>query len=173
MIDTNFTHLRFRPTIPLTLIVLGKVKIDLANFDVKFPTIFLCTPYWIEKKYLFLQKCLPNFFELHAGCQKMMFWHTFRHIYIKNLTAAPPHWPHFHSALLLFHTTKDREAPTSSGLQSEEVRVRIPISFRPGPYRVWVASPQLSLLSSSFYVECSGQIHENAVLYYTQQYRGR
>jgi hypothetical protein len=30
-----------------------------------------------------------------------------------------------------------------------------------------VVSPQLSLLSSSFYVECSGLIHENAVLYYT------
>jgi hypothetical protein len=37
---------------------------------------------------------------------------------------------------------------------------------------VWVVSPQLSLLSSSFYEECSGQIHENAVLYYTHSNTG-
>jgi hypothetical protein len=35
------TQLNFRWTIPLTLIQLGEVKVDLANFDVKFRTKFL------------------------------------------------------------------------------------------------------------------------------------
>ncbi len=39
----------------LTLSVLGEVKVDLANFGVKFPTKFFL--YRIYKKYLFMQKC--------------------------------------------------------------------------------------------------------------------
>jgi hypothetical protein len=46
----------------LTLILLGEVKVDLANFDVKFWTKFLYIGF--KQNYLFLQKCLPNLFEL-------------------------------------------------------------------------------------------------------------
>jgi hypothetical protein len=42
----------------LTQTALGKVKVDLANFDVKFWTIPDL------KKYLFLQEYLPDLFEL-------------------------------------------------------------------------------------------------------------
>jgi hypothetical protein len=53
----------------ITLIVQGKVKVDLANFDVKFLAKFLCT----EKKHLFLQKHLPNLAELQTGHHKITF----------------------------------------------------------------------------------------------------
>jgi hypothetical protein len=46
----------------LTLILTGEVKVDLANFDVKFQTKFLHIGY--KKNYPFLHKCLPNLFEL-------------------------------------------------------------------------------------------------------------
>jgi hypothetical protein len=44
-----------------TIIVLDEVKVDLANFDIKFLTKFLCSGF---KKNLFLKKHLPNLFEL-------------------------------------------------------------------------------------------------------------
>jgi hypothetical protein len=56
---------------PLTLIVTGEVKVDLANFDFKFWTKFLYIGFL--KNYLFLQKRLPNLFELLTLPQKMMF----------------------------------------------------------------------------------------------------
>ncbi len=46
----------------LTLIQPGKVKVDLANFDVKFQTKFLYIRFFLFD--LFLQNCLPNLFEL-------------------------------------------------------------------------------------------------------------
>jgi hypothetical protein len=42
-------------------IIPGEIKVDLANFDVKFPTKFVCPD---EKKLLFRQMCLLNLFEL-------------------------------------------------------------------------------------------------------------
>ncbi len=66
----------------LILIVLGEVKVDLANFDVKFPTKFLGTGF--KKKYLFLWKRLPNLFEL------MLSKNGFCHIFFRSLAAVPP-----------------------------------------------------------------------------------
>jgi hypothetical protein len=55
----------------LTLIQPGEVKIDLANFDVKFRTKFLYVRFFLFD--LFLQKSLANLLELLTQRQKMTF----------------------------------------------------------------------------------------------------
>ncbi len=46
----------------LTLIELGEVKVDLADFDLKLQENFISNSYFFF--YLFLQKRLPDLFEL-------------------------------------------------------------------------------------------------------------
>jgi hypothetical protein len=53
----------------------SKVKVDLANFDIKFWTKFVCIRF-IQKN-LFLQECLPYVLDLLTGCQKITFWPPF------------------------------------------------------------------------------------------------
>jgi hypothetical protein len=48
--------------IHLTLIVPGEIEVDLAHIDVKFPRKFF--GFRFKKKYLFLQKRLPNLFDI-------------------------------------------------------------------------------------------------------------
>jgi hypothetical protein len=51
-----------REKFELPLIVPGEVEVDLANFDIKFQTKFLCIG--LKTKYLLLQISFPNLFEL-------------------------------------------------------------------------------------------------------------
>jgi hypothetical protein len=74
----------------LTLIGPGEVKVDLADFDLKLQENLLSTLYFF---YLFLQKRLPDLFELMTWPQKMTFWHPFWHIFVRNQAAASPAEP--------------------------------------------------------------------------------
>jgi hypothetical protein len=58
--DREVTLNNFYLIKPLTLIVPGEVKVDLANFDTKFWTKFSYIRFL--NNYLFLQKRLPNLF---------------------------------------------------------------------------------------------------------------
>jgi hypothetical protein len=62
-----YLALTYKKGYPNFPIVSGKVKFDLADFDVKFLTKFLSTSL---KKYLILQTHLLNLFELHTECKK-------------------------------------------------------------------------------------------------------
>ncbi len=72
----------------LTLIGLGEVIDDLANFYLKLQENLFSN--LISKKYLFLQKRLPSLFELLTWPQKMTFWLTFWRCFVRNPAAAPP-----------------------------------------------------------------------------------
>ncbi len=75
-------------------------------------------------KNLFLQKRLPDLFELLTWCQKMMLWHPFSYIFIRSPAAAPPYRTlPFHLVLLLLQTTQGRRSP-GGGPQSSAAPAR-------------------------------------------------
>ncbi len=120
----------------LTLIVLGEVKVDFANFVLKLQTKFLCIGFF-SKNTLFLQKRLLNLFKLLTWCQKTMFDVNFDVISSVHLWQRSA----FCSVLLL-QTTRGPEKSCQSGFQSVS---------DPGPRRVrGVAGCQSGQLSCSF-----------------------
>jgi hypothetical protein len=104
----------------LTLIVPGKVKVDLANFDFNFLTKFLYISFFND---LFLQNRLPNLFELLTWPQKMMFWRPFWHFLSAVSHGATLPISLFHSVLLLIQTTW-------AGKKSRRAVVRSPVRHR-------------------------------------------
>jgi hypothetical protein len=82
------------------------------------------------KKYLFLQKCPLNIFELQTRHQKMMFLLPFLCI-VKIPAAALPCWPPlFCLVLMLLQTTWGAgEVSQGCGPQSSAAPVNIPVSF--------------------------------------------
>ncbi len=107
-----------------------------ANFDVKFRTKFLYIGFL--KIYLFLQKCLPNLFELLIWCQKMMFWHPFKCFFVRSSVAAGTGDP----LPFGFTAITDRVREKSSRAivhtpQCTVTPVNFTISSGPGPQGVW------------------------------------
>ncbi len=113
-----------------SLIVLSEVKVYLVNFDIKFRTKFLCI--WWKKKYLFLQKCLPNLFNIWCDITKWRFDVHFDVLYFCQKSSRSDPLP----ALLTLGFTamtdhmRVEEVLPGCGPQSGAALVRIPISFQ-------------------------------------------
>jgi hypothetical protein len=123
----------------LTLIVPGEVKVDLANFDVKLPTNILCTGF---KKYLFLQKNLPNLSDLPSGRQKGSFDVHFDEFMSTIWPWHQPAAPHsLDFTAISDHLSAAKVLIDQPGFESVS-------SLRPGRAR-GMAGHQLGLLSSS------------------------
>jgi hypothetical protein len=142
-----------RPIAPLTLIQPGKVKVDLANFDVKFQTKFLYV----------------GFFKLTYSCRKVLriflnFWHDVKKwhfdFHFDIFSSEVGTWrqivnpPSFRLVLLCIQTTRGREKSRRSMVCSP---VRGQSTFQSvsgrGPRGVrGVAGSQSGPLSLSFLV---------------------
>ncbi len=110
----------------LTLIHPGEVKVDLANFDVKFRAKFLYNVLFFLD--VFLQKHLPNLYKLLTWHQKTMFWwpfwHPFWSFFVRtSVTLLLCRHPRFRPVLLLLQTTwvqeKSRRAMVRSVVQRQ------------------------------------------------------
>jgi hypothetical protein len=101
----------------LTLIEPGEVKVDLANFDLKLQENFRSTSHFFLN--LFLQKRLPDIFELLTWPQKITFKRPFWRFFVRNPTAtSPAEPPPFRPVLLFIQTTWAREKSRRAVLRS-------------------------------------------------------
>ncbi len=72
---------------------------------------------------LFLQKHLPNLFELLTWPQKMTFWRTFWRFFVRNSVASLLcRHPRFRPVLMLLQTTRAREKSGRTEVRSAERR---------------------------------------------------
>jgi hypothetical protein len=126
------------------------------------------------KIYLFLQKHLPNLYELRTWHEKMIFWHSFRCFFIRSL-ATETHWrpPSFRLVLLWIQTMwgleKSRQAVVHSAVRCQSTFQSVSDHV---PDRVWwVTGSQMGPLYLSFWVYSwrhhSGQISKTIALYDT------
>ncbi len=121
---------------------------------------------------------IANIFELHTGCQKIMFWHTSSRIYEKKSAVAPPTTPppQFYCT---FRSSKGRKTTdinvVCSAIQHSH-NLLAPRLTECGVRQIlsWVHSLAPSKWTPMV-VQISGQIPKTIVLcvFYSQQYTGR
>ncbi len=162
----------------LTLILPGEVKVDLANFDVKFWTKFLNIGFLCN--FPIPAELYSKFFLIPTWRQKMTFWHPFWHFFIRSLLQHDPaNPPCFLGFYCYYRPPEHGKSPTGPWTAVRWWRQSIFLSVSgPGPRRVrgvgrFSVGPALSLfLGVVMLTHRSGQIYETAALYYTCQIPG-
>ncbi len=118
---------RLTKTCQLTLIGPGEVKVDLAHDDLKLQKNLLITSYFL---YPFLQKHLPDLFELLTWPQKMRFWHPFWRIFVIILATASPTEPPPSARFYYYYRSPEGGRSRAVVRSSVRRQSKIPISFR-------------------------------------------